>query len=236
MFKTHPVDLYDFVYSWKNYAQESREIRAAAADYGFCEGQSVLELACGTGRYLDHFSDCRQIGIDLCEHSLAIASRRIPNGLFIQGNMADFELAEPVDVILCVFGAYGYLLTYEAQQQALQSIFKALKPGGILLLQPWVEPGAFKEGETFLQTYRSPNLMISRMVTPRRIQNTSVLDFYFLVARSGFKNEWVKCQDILLLSEYSQVLTDLLLFGFELLAQKQMSFSDRPLYVLRRRA
>ena len=236
MFKTHPVDLYDFVYSWKNYANESRTIRQLMGQYGFCAGQSVLELACGTGRYLEHFDDCRQFGIDLCERSLSIASQRIPRGTFYCADMADFKVPERVDMILCLFGAYGYLLTDGAQANCIRCIYNALKPGGLLVLQPWVEPNSFIDGQTYLQTYRSPNLMVSRMVTPMRKQDLSVLDFQFLVSRSGYKTERLTSLDLLRMTEHRKVLADLESLDFEALAEKQFLSSDRPLYVMRRTA
>ena len=188
MFKTHPVDLYDFIYSWKDYGAEVRDMRSLI-DLLDLRRVKLLEVACGTGRYLEQFSDCDQIGVDLCERSLEIASRRIPRGRFLHSDMCTMKVDSEADLVLCVFGAYGYLLTDDAQHSGLHAIINALKPGGLLLFQPWIEPDSFVSHETYMQTYKSPNLVITRMVTPRQDGDRSVLSFHFLISRSGFKTE-----------------------------------------------
>ena len=78
--------------------------------------------------------------------------------------------------------------------------------------------------------------MVSRMVTPMRKQDLSVLDFQFLVSRSGYKTERLTSLDLLRMTEHRKVLADLESLDFEALAEKQILSSDRPLYVMRRTA
>ena len=87
-----PIDLYDFVYSWKPYKKEAKFLDSYLSSYSL-PGNSLIELACGTGRYIEHLSQKRPCtGVDLCAESLAIAKRRSPSSTFVQADMKDVVL------------------------------------------------------------------------------------------------------------------------------------------------
>ena len=46
---------YDLIYSSKNYKQEANKIKKLISKYKKSSGKELLEVACGTGRYLKYF-------------------------------------------------------------------------------------------------------------------------------------------------------------------------------------
>ena len=48
--------LYDAIYHWKRYEEESAALHALLASEGVDDGARVLEAACGTGSYLVHLA------------------------------------------------------------------------------------------------------------------------------------------------------------------------------------
>jgi len=82
---------YDKLYSGKDYAGEVARLRALIAETASSQPQSVLDLACGTGRHIEllkkHF---RVQGLDICPELLDIARERNPDVVFHQGDLCDF--------------------------------------------------------------------------------------------------------------------------------------------------
>lgn len=102
---------------------------------------SVLELACGPGYYS---RACARQGIhakgmDLSGAMVAYAQDRAnAEGLavnYFEGDMSNFAVETPVDMIVCVFDASDFLLSPNAVISHVQSIYNALRPGGIYVLE-----------------------------------------------------------------------------------------------------
>ena len=68
--------------------------------------KTLLDVACGTGRHLEHLSrqfDCT--GIDLDDEMLAIAEDRVPAVALHNGDMRDFTLDTRFHVATCLFSS-----------------------------------------------------------------------------------------------------------------------------------
>lgn len=96
-------------------------------------GIRYLDLACGSGSLLKHFSDdgfaCS--GLDLSADMLDIAALRCPTAKWIQADMSDWTLAEPVDLITCFLYSTHYCPSIAAMEQTFAQVFAALAPGGL---------------------------------------------------------------------------------------------------------
>jgi SAM-dependent methyltransferase len=97
--------------------------------------KTVLEIGSGTGnlaqRFLQNHAD--YIGLDYSESMIKIAKERNKSGIFIYGDMRDFELEKPVDSILITGRSTSYLITNQDINNMLDSIYKNLNKGGILI-------------------------------------------------------------------------------------------------------
>lgn len=98
------------------------------------KAQSILELACGTGEVLKPLSSSYKVsGLDLSSGMLAIAKKKIPNAKFYLENMANFNLDERFDVILCVFDSINHLLKFSDWLKVFTQSKKHLNPGGVFI-------------------------------------------------------------------------------------------------------
>ena len=110
MFST-TTDLYDELYSFKDYAGEVARIRSliAARHAG---ASSILDVACGTGEHARLLStDFEVDGVDLEPQFIEIARTKNPRGAFRVGDMRSFQMGKKYDVVQCLFSAIGYMLT-----------------------------------------------------------------------------------------------------------------------------
>ncbi len=203
---TEPSSLYDYIYSWKDYAAEAVQVAEILAREGAGEGSALLEAACGTGRYLEHLTPRYAVtGFDLDARMLRQARWRVPTGHFFLADMAEVHTAASFDALLCLFGGVGYLEPERALGAGMASFFQALRPGGVILIEPWVTPAEFVPDQPWLQTYSAPNFKLARVVVPRREGLRCVLDFHYQLARAGARVEQLHSQETLWLHEREAV-------------------------------
>lgn len=68
------------------------------------------------------------MGLDASKEFLSLAEKAHPQLTFIEGNVTDFKLEKPVDIVFS--NAVFHWISKERQQSMLNCIFQALKPGG----------------------------------------------------------------------------------------------------------
>jgi len=119
---------------------EADFIEAACRKYCAEPVRRLLEPACGTGRLVTELAarGYELVGLDLSEPSLRYLRRRLKRRRLeaevFRADMADFALDQPVDGAFCTFDGFRHLLTEDAALRHLQSVARALKPGGVYLL------------------------------------------------------------------------------------------------------
>ena len=140
-----PANLYDypryydlvFGSDWK---AEFDFLRRVFDKFASGRVRKVFEPACGTGRLLFRLAlaGYRVSGLDLNPRAVEYCNQRLakhrkPASVFV-GDMADFELEQPVDAAFNMINSFRHLLK-EAQAEAhLQCVAAALRPGGIYAL------------------------------------------------------------------------------------------------------
>lgn len=128
------ADHYDETFKWLSYRTPIEEHSILGA-VGEVRGQSVLELACGTGHYTRVLlrRGARVLGVDLSEDMVRIAreheAQRPLGARYLVQDVATMQLQESFDLVLAV-----YLLHYAPSREHLASMCRAiarhLKPGG----------------------------------------------------------------------------------------------------------
>ena len=101
-------------------------------------GQAVLEIACGTGRVAARLAEAgvQVTGQDLSDDMLDIARKKtegMENVRWVQGNMRAFDLHESFGLILIPGHSFLFMLSTDDQLSCLQSIYRHLHPGGVLV-------------------------------------------------------------------------------------------------------
>lgn len=98
------------------------------------QAKSLLELACGTGTILAGFAKNFEItGLDLSPEMLSMAQQKLPNIPLLQGDMANFELNQTYDIVLCIFNSINHLTSFKQWSSLFKNASKHLNPGGIFI-------------------------------------------------------------------------------------------------------
>ena len=188
----YSVDLakyYDVFYKRKNYKKETAIIENLISKYKKTEGNELLEVACGTGRYLEYLKkgfDCT--GLDLNGEMLKIAKKKLPSLEFVKANMINFNLHKKFDVVACLFCTIGQVKTYPNLKRTLKSFSKHLKKGGVVIIGSWFSKtgkGGYRVGMQRLEEYETNDATIARLIVSKVRDNVSVLEMHYLVAEKG---------------------------------------------------
>jgi ubiquinone/menaquinone biosynthesis C-methylase UbiE len=180
------ADVYDVMYHFKDYAREadyiSRIVRSRAP-----RATTLLETACGTGSFLELLRrEFSVTGLDLSDEMLEKASRRVPDVPLHAGNMLNFDLARQFDVVCCLFRSIAHCRTPENLNAAILSMARHVRPGGLLLIEPFFTPQAFWDDNVVLNEYKSDALKLAWMYVGKRTGTEVSQDIHCLV---GTKEE-----------------------------------------------
>jgi SAM-dependent methyltransferase len=174
---------YDAIYSWKDYAAEATQIKRLISEYKRSPGNTLLDVACGTGGHIPYLSpDFAYEGLDLDPEMLALARERFPDVVFHLGDMVDFDLGRQFDVVTCLFSSIGYTRTVPRLRQAIGTLARHLRPGGVLLIGSFITPQDWNPGHPYALFVDQPDLKIARMNVSSNEGNIALLDFHYLVA------------------------------------------------------
>lgn len=180
------ADLYDPIYSFKDYRRETALLVALARRHARSVGRDWLDVACGTGRHLEELARrYRCVGVDSSPEMLRIARRRLPRTRLVRGDVRRFRLRRRFDVVSCLFSSIGYLPDETGLREAFRNLAAHLKPGGLMIVEPWLPPGRFRPGHVGLVTYDAPELKIARMNDATIEGGRSVMRMHYLVGRRG---------------------------------------------------
>ncbi|MFO0416649.1 MAG: class I SAM-dependent methyltransferase [Pseudomonadota bacterium] len=178
------AEFYDLVYSFKDYEAEAAKIRDLI-HAKHPSAKAILDVACGTGEHARFLAANFSIdGIDLQPEFVEAAQRKVSGGEFTTGDMRNFELKKKYDVVQCLFSSIGYLTSGEDVISALRSFRSHLKPGGIVVVEPWFTPDVYQAGGLHMAPpIDQPDLKIVRMNVSEIDGNLSRLRFNYLVGR-----------------------------------------------------
>lgn len=183
---TDRAELYDLIYHWKDYRKEADTLRSLLHAEGIPDGSRVLEVACGTGAYLlplsEHF---RVAGCDLNEGMINVARRKLPGVPLWTVDMRELAVDEPYDAVLCMFSSIGYLLDEASLRRAAAAFARATRPGGLVVIEPWIDASIYTVGRPNLQTYDGPDLKLARATLSGREGDVAVMPMYWTVVPRG---------------------------------------------------
>jgi len=180
---TKSESYYDAIYeTMKDYSNESRQLRKLIKRHKRSKGNALLDVACGTGHHLPFLRKSFKVqGLDADAKMLAIARKRNPGITFHRANMVDFDVSDKFDVITCLFSSIGYAKTLSRLRSAIRSMVKHLKPGGLLIVEPWLTPGAFRRGHVGAVFVNQPKLKIARINIVKLQGRVSSMTFHYLI-------------------------------------------------------
>jgi SAM-dependent methyltransferase len=169
----------------KDYEHETAELvhRVRARNTG---ARTLLDVACGTGRHVEHLSrEFRCVGVDIEPALLAMAAARCPGVRFIEADMVQLNLGESFDVVTCLFSSIGYVRTPDALNRAIAAMASHLTQDGVLIVEPSFDPDGFEGGRMNRIIVDSDDLMAVRMNTSARRGDVAILDMHYLIGTGG---------------------------------------------------
>lgn len=176
---------YDAIYAavGKDYAREAQRIHALIQQHKRSPGNTLLDVACGTGGHIAHLRQHYAVeGLDLDAEMLAIAHAKHPDIAFHQGDMVDFDLGRRFDAVVCLFSAIAYTMTVPRLRQALTAMRRHLHPGGVVIIEPFISPEEFTDRYVSADFVDQPDFKLVRMCVSRKQGGVATLDFHFMVA------------------------------------------------------
>lgn len=175
---------YDAINDWKDYRAESDQLEALVRAAGLRGQTSWLDVACGTGRHLEFLRRHHPVvGVDASREMLRIARRRLPGIRLVRGDMRTFRLHRRFDVVSCLFRAIGHLRTTSDTERTFANFARHLNPGGVAIVEPWIEPSAFRSGSVHLRSHASRELTVARLAFSTRRGGRSRVHYHFLIGQ-----------------------------------------------------
>ena len=149
---------------------------------------SLLDVACGTGRHLEVFA--RHVpevtGLDSSHEMLTVAAARLGEVRLVEADLREFALERRFDVVTCLFSSIGHVADGEQLDTAVAAMARHVRPGGVLIVEPWltpdrVEPGGIRD----LDTGETSDGVLARVSNSHVDGDVLVVEFAWAVATSA---------------------------------------------------
>ena len=178
---TRSAPFYDALYAFKDYVAAAEQLDALIRQHA-PGARSLLDVGCGTGRHLERFREWYAVeGLDVDPQMVAIARDRLPGVTVHQADMVGFDLGRTFDVVTCLFSSVAYVRTPARLRVAVRSMSRHLRPGGLLLVEPWIGPERYWAGRVTANLVDQPELKIAWMYTSELEGRISVFNINYLV-------------------------------------------------------
>lgn len=104
----------------------------------------VLDIGCGTGVFLERAraAGVNAFGLDAAPEMVALARERLGPEVVRLGRMQDLSEREAYDAIVSLCWSFNYCASLAEAEEILRRFFRALRPGGLLILQIAHAPNA----------------------------------------------------------------------------------------------
>ena len=179
---TRSARFYDAIYAWKDYDREAARLRELIRERR-PDARTLLDVACGTGRHLELLRRWYEVeGVDLDEVMLRLAGDRLPETPLHRGDMAEFDLGRPFDVVTCLFSSIAYMRTPDRLDRAVANLARHAGPGGLVFVEPWFTPGAWEPNTAHADFVDEPDLKVARLSVSPEVADQITMVFHYLVA------------------------------------------------------
>lgn len=193
MYGAELTEIYELIYRGrgKDYLAEAEEI-ARRVRWRMPSAQSLLDVACGTGAHLRHFTALftHVEGLELSGAMVAAAQRRLPTTTINTGDMRAFDLGRRFDVITCMFGSIGYAATTAELSATLRGFARHLVAGGVVAVDPWWFAETYLDGYVSGDVTTVDGQTVARVSHSTREGDASRMNVHYVVAdaKSGARH------------------------------------------------
>ena len=149
----------------KDYRAEAVELAELICERVADSATSLLDVGCGTGRHGEEFRQLGfdYVGVDVSPEMLTEARKRLPSTRFVEADIRSLSLDDRFDAVVCLNATIGYMLTSEDLDAAIRNLAKHVRPGGLLLVEPWAARDQWLAPRVSVETLEEPELAIARV-------------------------------------------------------------------------
>jgi len=123
-------------------------------------------------------------GVDLNENYLNAARAKNPRPLHARRHDR-LRLGTTYDAVTCLFSAIGYVKTVERMNRAVTCMARHVKPGGVLIVEPWLTPDTWKPAHPFIHAGEIGLTKVCRMSLSGQEGNLSFIIMHYLRSTSA---------------------------------------------------
>ncbi len=175
------------------------------------QGSSILDLCCGHGRHAIPLArrGYQVTGQDLSEVFLHEAEAEAQaQGIhvhWVHSDMRNIPFENEYDAVINIFTAFGYLEDQDEDQKVLQQVSKALKPGGLFLLETLHREGLIRHYIPHLISHYAEGLIV---LEERRLDLLTSRDEVkvTMIYADGQRKEYSHSLRVYTLTELTQML------------------------------
>lgn len=111
----------------------------ALFDKYIVQGDKILDLGCGNGRYLDYFEgkEVNYSGVDNSEKLIELAKNRYPKANFQVADALNLPFSDDFFDEVFSVAVFHHIPSEKLRVDFLKEAKRVLKPGGILILTVW---------------------------------------------------------------------------------------------------
>ncbi len=173
---------YDLIYhGFVDYEDECNFIEKIFKTYCEETPRKILDLGCGTGSHPLIFAQrgYQVTGIDMSNVMIEIAKKKAKEANieadFLVQDMRNIKLTEKFDCATCMFGGFGYLLSYADLVKLFSRLTDHLKEHGLFIFEFWniggLKPTPYR---TWLKR-KEKNITLYRMTESNFSTETKIL-------------------------------------------------------------
>jgi SAM-dependent methyltransferase len=195
---TRSAAVYDVIYEQVlDYDVEARDVldivrhRAPAA-------ASLAEFGCGTGlltsRFAAEIGDV--VGSDVSREMLDVLRSKHSDLEVREGDYAEIDLGRTFDAVVCLFASIAYTVTKERLAFAVVNMARHVAPGGVLIADGWVRPGALVDGFMASNHFEGEGIIVDRAAVTRVRGESCVVEMGHLVTTIDGVDAYVERHDL----------------------------------------
>lgn len=126
--------------------------------------EKLMDIACGTGNFLNQSRrySYKLSGFDFCHNSIRQARKKSLEIPLWVGDIRNFAIKKPVDVIVCLYDSINYVMTFEEILEILLRTYNALNSQGLFIFDICTEKNSLKYFNDFLDQNSGPGYSYTR--------------------------------------------------------------------------
>lgn len=183
----------------KDYAEEARRVTQLIMDAN-PRAESLLDIACGPGTHLHYFAQSfnHTEGVEISSSMLDAAAANVPDVKIHAADMRDFRLSRGFDAVTCLFSSIGYMTGNGDLERAARAMTAHLRPGGVVVVEPWWFPDTFRSGWVSCDAVRAGEQTIVRVSQSVRVGQVTRMRAHWTVADAQNIEHFSEVHDIAL--------------------------------------